>query len=302
MSLPSRRNAALLLLFATASWGSLFHVGKAVVEDLDPWWFTFVRYVGAAVVLSVALGMGRGLRWRLLLAHARPLAFYGTAGFGFFSIVVFTGLQMTAASHGAVIMATMPVTTLLVRALLERKAPPAWALGIAAFALAGVVVVSGALTGSASRASWHGDAVVLLGTLGWVTYTLGGSRVAGVTTAEYTAFTVLLSLPALAAAAAVATIAGVAHVPSIETLRGSALPLAYLVLIPTVAAALAFNRGIREMGAAHGIVFINVVPVSAMLIGMARGMPPGTAEITGAALVMAALLLQYRRVTRATAA
>ena len=303
MSSPSSRTtAALLLLFATASWGSLFHVGKAVVETMDPWWFTFVRYVGAAAVLSIALGMGRGLRWRLLVANAGPLAFYGTAGFGFFSIVVFTGLQMTAASHGAVIMATMPVTTLVVRALLERKAPPAWTIGVAAFAMAGVVVISGVLTGAATHASWEGDTVVLLGTLGWVTYTLGGSRIAGLTTAEYTAFTVLLSLPALALAAGLATAAGIAHLPSAGTLRGAALPLAYLVLVPTVGAALAFNRGIREMGAAHGIVFINVVPVSAMLIGLARGLRPGAAEIAGAALVMAALLIQFRRVTRAAAA
>ena len=301
MNSPSRRNAALLLLFATASWGSLFHVGKAVVERMDPWWFTLVRYIGAAAVLSLALGLGKGLRWRMLVTNARALAFYGTAGFGFFSIVVFTGLQMTAASHGAVVMATMPVTTLLARALVDRKAPPAWALGIAAFALSGVVVISGALTGSSAGASWHGDALVLLGTLGWVTYTLGGSRVPGVTAAEYTAFTVLLALPAMAAAALLATLAGIAHLPSADTLQHAALPLAYLVLVPTVAAALAFNRGIREMGAANGIVFINVVPVSAMLIGLARGMHPGVTELAGAALVMAALLRQHRQASRAAA-
>lgn len=295
MKPASRTTAVAALLAATAAWGSLFHVGKLVVATLDPYWFTALRYAGAALVLVAVLAWQGPVRWCLARRHLRPLFAYGMLGYGFFSILVFAGLAHTAPSHGAVIMATMPVTTLLLRAALERRTPPGWAWGVAGLAIAGVALVSGLATGGAAGGSaWRGDLVVLLGTLGWVLYTRGQASLPQLTVVEYTAFTAVLALPGLLAVALAATLLGWAHEPDAAALASTGPALLYVVLIPTVLAALAFNRGVRSLGAANGIVFINFVPVSALLIGAARGTVPGAAELAGAALVVSALLAQAR--------
>ncbi len=294
MNPTGRAGAFAALLLATFAWGSLFHVGKLVVASLDPWWFTALRYAGATVLLLAFLAWQGPVRWCLARRHLRALFAYGMLGYGFFSLLVFAGLEHTAPSHGAVIMATMPVTTLMLRALLERSRPPAWAWGVVALAIAGVVLVAGLGTRGAPAGAWRGDLVVLAGTLGWVLYTRGQAALPALTVAEYTAFTAALAAPGLVALAVAATALGWAHEPDAGTLRALGPSLLYVVLIPTVLAALAFNRGVRALGAAQGIVFINFVPVSALVIGAARGAVPGAGEIAGASLVIAALLLQAR--------
>ena len=288
---------AALLLFATASWGSLFHVGKAVLGHVDPWWFTAARYTGAAVVLITVLAATGSLRWHLLRPNALRLAFHGVAGYCVFGILVFIGLQWTVPSHGALIMATMPISTIVARSFIDRRMPPAWTFGVAALALTGVFVVSG-VTGSANpSASWHGDVIVFMGSLGWVTYTLGPGALPQLDFREYTAFTLVIALPVILGVVALAEAAGIAHAPSAAQWAAAAPHIVYTIAIPTVAAALAFNRGVRELGPVNGMLFINVVPISALAIGIARGQHPTAAELLGSALVVAAIVLQYRAMT-----
>jgi drug/metabolite transporter (DMT)-like permease len=287
---------AAMLLFATAAWGSLFHVGKAVIAHVDPFWFTVARYVGATAVLVAVLAATGALRWRLLRPNAGRLAFHGIAGYCVFGIVVFVGLQWTVPSHGALIMATMPISTIVARSLIDRRLPPAWTFAVAALALSGVAIVSG-VVGTHAAGSWHGDAIVFLGSLGWVTYTLGPGALPQLDAREYTAFTLVLALPAILVVVALAEAAGMAHVPSAAQWEAVAPHIAYTILVPTVAAALAFNRGVRQLGAVNGMLFINVVPISALAIGVARGQHPTAAEVVGSALVVAAIVLQYRMLT-----
>lgn len=296
MNLPTRPAAIAALLAATASWGSLFHVGKAVVASLDPFWFTALRYAGAAAVLVAVLAAQGPVRWCLARRHLRPLFAYGMLGYGFFSVLVFAGLSLTVPAHGAVIMATMPVTTLLLGAAIERRRPPAAAWAVAALAIAGVVLVSGFSLAGAD--TWRGDATILVGTLGWVLYARGQSRLPQLSVTEYTAFTAALALPGLVAFALAATALGLAHEPDAQAVAALGPALLYVILVPTVLAALAFNRGVRALGAANGIVFINFVPVSALAIGALRGSAPGAAELAGAALVSTALVLQARLARR----
>src|SRR5512140_2988221 len=118
--------AALMVLFATASWGSLFHAGKSIIGHVDAWWFSLCRYSGATVLLVGMLAATGALRWRLLLPNLGRLAFHGIAGFAVFGIVVFIGMRWTVAAHAALIMATMPISTIVARSLIERRLPPAW--------------------------------------------------------------------------------------------------------------------------------------------------------------------------------
>lgn len=297
MNKTSRWAAVAALVFATVAWGGLFHAGKVALKNLDPFWFTLVRYIGAALLLTAILRWNGAVRWILLRQHWVRLAGLGLMGYGLFGILVFIGLSLSAPSHGAVIMATMPVTTLFIRWVFDRQAPQWWAWLAALLAIAGVSLVSGVLDGGKgfSNSTLAGDLIAYAGTVGWIMYTRGQATVAQLTVIEYTTFTALLALPGLLLVALLATLAGYARPPAAANLVAAAPSLLYIVVFGTVLAALAFNKGVRNLGATHGIVFINLVPVSALLIGIASGAQISAGELAGTLLVIAALTLQAKK-------
>lgn len=297
MNKTSRWLAVLALLFATSAWGGLFHVGKQALSNLDPFWFTVVRYAGAAALLSGILLWQGNVRWPLLREHWMRLSGLGMMGYGMFGIMVFVGLAQSVPAHGAVIMATMPITTLFIRWIFEGQAPQWWAWLVVSLAILGVTFVSGVwnIQNSFGSTTLRGDLIAFTGTLGWILYTRGQSKVPQLTVIEYTSFTAILALPGLCMIATLATLMGYASLPNTGNLVAAAPAMLYIVVIATVLAALAFNKGVRKLGATHGIVFINFVPVSALIISIALGSSPNYGELIGTLLVVAALTLQAKQ-------
>jgi drug/metabolite transporter (DMT)-like permease len=293
MRVPSAAAATAALLFATCSWGSLFLVGKPIVGVLDAVWFTVIRYaLASALLLVLVWRFGQSPAAKLRAAWPRLTAF-GVAGYGCFSVLVFIGLARSLPSHGSVIMATMPFTTMALRWGLDGVRPPAKSLFSAAVALAGVATVSGLVGGGVAvdpRAR-YGDLLTLAGTVGWVVYTRGAASLPDHSPLEYTALTAIAALPWLLAAALLATALGLVPSPSLALLGGLWRPLAYVAIVPTVAAALAFNFGVRRLGAAAGTLFLNVVPVSVLAVRALLGTPPRAGELLGVAMVAAALAI-----------
>jgi drug/metabolite transporter (DMT)-like permease len=298
-----RWTGLLALLLATSAWGGLFHAGKQVLTRLDPFWFTALRYGGAALLLAALLLARGALRPGQLRTHAGRLFGLGLLGYGAFGILVFIGLSMSVPSHGAVIMATMPLSTLFIRWAIDGQRPQWWVWIAASLALGGVSLVAGVWSapGAGSGSTLAGDSIALLGTLGWILYTRGQAKVPQLSVLEYTAYTALLAFPGLLAIAALASGLGWAHRPSVEAVREVAPAALYIIAIGTVLAALAYNLGVRLLGVTTGILFINWVPVSALVIGAVMGHVPSASELVGTGFVIGALVLVAGRMRAAAA-
>lgn len=292
--MTSMLSPVLALLFATSAWGSLFLVGKPLLATLDPVWFTAVRYGLATLLLAALVQVFGRSPWRKLRDHALQLTLLGLAGYGCFSVLVFWGLARSLPSHGSVIMATMPFTTLLLRWALDGQRPSAASLVGAGVALLGVATVANLFGAAgdareADAAMLLGDLVTLAGTLGWVLYTRGAASLPGHSPLEYTALTAVAATPWLVLVAIVATLLGALPAPRFADTGALLPPLLYIAMVPTVLAALAFNFGVRRLGPTVGTLFLNVVPVSVLVVHTLQGQRPGSAELAGAALVAAAL-------------
>jgi len=304
VKLPARPLGIAGLLFATTTWGSLFIVGKPVLAHVHPLWYTLTRYSIAALAFALLL-LGRGARpWRLLRAHAPRLALLGGLGYGVFSVLVLTGLAHSLPSHGAVVMATMPITTQLVRWAVDGVRPTRVVLIGTVLALLGVLTVSGVLwsDADATASTLAGDLTALLGTLGWIAYTRGAARLAELDVLEYSALTTVAAWPLLLLAAVAGSLIGWAPLPGAVDLSTTWQAIVYTGLVPTVLAVLAYNAGVRTLGLVTGTAFLNFVPVSAVLIGAALGHRPAAHELAGIAMVVAALLLHSLAQGRAVAA
>jgi len=291
--LDKRTLGVAALLLATFSWGGMFILSKGVLAQVGPAWFTLIRYGISALFLLPLLALRGAAPWRKLRADFGPLAGRGFAGFGFFSVMLLTGLSMSVPSHGAVVMATVPMSTQMLRWALDGVRPSRATLFTSVLALAGVVVVSGVLMhpAHAEVSTWRGDALALLSTLGWVWYTRGAARFAELDVIEYTGLTVLASLPLLLIGALLFTASGLAEVPSVEALGATWHALLYVGANSSAVAVLAFNYGVRALGAVTATAFLNFVPVSVLLISLVLGKLPSWAELIGTAMVVMALLL-----------
>ncbi len=135
----------LALLVATSAWGGMFLVSKGVLAAHRPGLVHLVALHHRGADLRAAADPAR--RGAVAQAAQRrlvPLSVRGLAGFGVFSVMLLAGLAHSLPSHGAVIMATMPMTTQLLRWLLDGVRPARVTLLTSVLALAGVAVVSGA--------------------------------------------------------------------------------------------------------------------------------------------------------------
>lgn len=281
--------AVLALLLATTAWGSMFLVAKPMVAQLDPVWFTTLRYALACLPLAWLVHRHGQAPWVQLRRHRLRLTLLGLGGYGLFSSLCFYGLRLSLPSHSAVIMATMPFTTLALRWGLDGQRPSGRALLGAALALAGVTTVAGLWSPSPAgvagpHALW-GDAITLAATLGWVLYTRGTAAFTQLSPLAYTALTALAALPWMLGIALGLTALGLCTLPSTAVLGSLSPALLYVALVPTVVAVLAFNIGVRRLGPAVGTLFLNVVPVSVMVVKALQGHPPQAEELLGTALV-----------------
>lgn len=294
---------AALLLITTLSWGGMFPVAKNALALLDPYYMTFIRYGLAALLFASLLAVREGKSAFALKGQALTLFFLGTLGFAGFNLLVFAALVHTQPEHGAVVMATMPMITVLMSWLLRGIRPQLFTLITVVLAFAGVfLVITGGHPARAfggGAASW--DLLFLAGAFCWVCYTMGAQRFPDWSPLRYTAITCAFGTLAIGAVTLLLTANNHITAPTLDTVVSLRWTIAYLVIPGALVAVLSWNLGIRMLGAVNGILFINFVPITAFAIGVALGHPISATEVVGALLVIAALIannLYLRRLHR----
>jgi drug/metabolite transporter (DMT)-like permease len=214
----------------------------------------------------------------------------GTAGFAGFNLLSYAGLAHTTPQHAALIVATMPLITVVARWRIAGEVPARAQLAWAGLALAGVgLVITGGDPAAALRGG-AGDVLVLLAAICWVRYTLGAAEFPGWSPLRYTALSAIGGTLAIVAVAVVGDVAGWLSVPSGADLSAVAPQLAYVVVLGAIVGVLGWNAGVRRLGPADAALFMNLVPVTAFAIQAARGSSPGAIELAGAVVTLAALV------------
>ncbi|MDE2478743.1 MAG: DMT family transporter [Betaproteobacteria bacterium] len=289
----ARLQGLLMLCLAGTAWGGMLPVGKSLFGHLDPIVLTALRYGLAAPLFLAALAWREGRAALSLQGRGLRLWLLGTLGFAGFNLLGFEGLRHTQPEQASVMVALMPLMTALVQWVWRGQRPARATLASILLALAGVLLVlSGGHLGQLLHGGGtQGDAMVLAGALCWVAYTLGAKSFAGWSPLRYTALSCGLGALSIAAIALAGMAGGHLRVPDAQDLRASAWGMVYLVLLAAFVAVLGWNAGIARIGPTAGVLFINLVPVTAFAIGALQGYHFGAAEVLGALLVTGALVL-----------
>jgi drug/metabolite transporter (DMT)-like permease len=273
-------------------WGAMFPIADSAIKHVDPFHLTAIRYILAAVGFIALLWAIEGRRALRLQGRGLELFLLGSAGIAGFNLFAFAGLEHTTPEHAALIVATSPLITLLATSAMARKAPPRSTLGFVFLALFGVLVVIGrgdpvALFNGGVNG---GDLLVFVGTVSFVVYTLGARRFTDYSSLRYTALSATGGTITVLVVTEFATLAGWLTAPSASDVAAIWWQLAYVVVVGALAAVLAWNEGVRRLGAPNAALYMNLVPVVAFVIAIVRGYHPDAAELGGAALALAALI------------
>lgn len=284
--------AVLLLLLAGLTWGGFYHVAKAVLNVIDAFGMVLLRYGFTSLLFALMLWRFEGWRSFRTDGEGSRLFLAGAIGFAAFNFLSFIGLTYSTPEHGTIIMALMPMITASINWFRTGVRPAAHTLASIGLAFAGVVLVitRGDFHNLLASKGAFGDLLLVGGATCWVIYTLMAARFASWSPLRFTTLTTLSGAANVLVVVAVAFALGWTHLPSLEAVEKISWHLAYIVLFASVAAVVAWNVGIRIIGPLNGVLFINLLPVSAFAIGVAQGKSFSTAEIAGAGLVIAALV------------
>jgi len=294
----------MFCLIAATSWGGMFPVMTSALTKMDPFNFTAIRY-GIAVIAFLVLLVAKEGFGALSLKGERVLLvwLFGTAGFAGFGFLVFLGQQLagpTGALTASIMVATMPLLSLPVNWLLRDVRPPvlSWAFMLLSFSGVVLVITKGDFARVlAEPHSYGANILLILGSLGWVIYTIGASFFPKWSPYRYTAMTTLLGLTSILATTFVLIAVDYIQVPSVLAVVSVVPHLAYMSLIAAFVAVLSWNFGNKIITPMNGILFQNVVPLTGFTVSALTGTIPTKVQILGACITGVALILNnlYQR-------
>jgi drug/metabolite transporter (DMT)-like permease len=288
-----RRTSDLLpSLTAAVAWGAMFPIAATAIQHVDAFHLTAIRYLVATVIFLGLLAAIEGRRAFSTEGRGVELFILGTLGFAGFNLLTYVALEHTRPQDASLIVATAPLLTALGIWLTTRVKPSRTTVAAMAVALFGVVLV---ITHGDPSSLIHGDGragdlLVLGGVASFVAYTMGARRFSTFSPLRYTALSATGGTLTILAVTAVLTLTGTYPMPSVGDVGDIWTEIVYIILAGAVLGVLAWNEGVRRIGPANGALFMNLVPVVTFAVEIGRGYRPGTVEMLGALLTIAALV------------
>lgn len=293
----------LFCLTATLSWGIMFPIMTHALRSIDPFTFTTLRYTLAGAVFLLFLYKKEGRASFRLDGNLLLLWLFGSAGFAGFGFLVFLGQQLGGAEgalSASMMMATMPLLGLLVNWLLKGKRPPTFSFVFIALSFAGVllVITKGHLAlFLTAPANYTANALMLGGALCWVLYTVGATYFPQWSPIKYTALSTLFGLPSIFLITGGLLFAHKISLPTPAVLVNITPDLIYMALIAGFVGVLCWNQGNKIITPINGVLFMDVVPITAFVVSTLNGVIPVTGQLLGISFTVAALILNnlYQR-------
>jgi len=285
-------------LLATISWGAMFPVMTDALQYMDPFNFTTIRYSIAGLAFAILLASREGINGFTLKGERWALAWlFGTLGFAGFGFLVFLGQRMAGASGAltaSIMMATMPMLGLLTVWLLKNNRPHASTFGFILMSFVGVlmVITNGNIEEVInSPLNMTANLLLITGALCWVLYTVGGSYFPDWSPVRYTTMTTLLGMISVIAIDIALILNGKIAAPTLSTVRIVTPHLLYMALVAGLLAVLCWNIGNKIITPTNGVLFMDIVPVTAFIVSALSGVVPSTIQLAGAGITAAALIL-----------
>ncbi len=283
----------LKLIVATLFWALTPIFGRLLAGYSAPYALAFGRFVVATAVLWMFLRVS-GERTRISRAHLGSFLALGLTGVCLHNVLVFMGVEHTAANRANVIFSTITIMIAMLdlawyRRRLRRGMLAGIGLGILGTTM---VVTNGAPWRLLDGAVGLGDGLILLSAASWALYSVLGRPLLEI----YSPLTVTFY----------AALCGTVMLAPFVVLDWAALPallhdakalamIAFLGVLNSAVGFLWYYQAVAKIGAVVTSAYINLVPIFGLVLSaILLGELPTTALLLGGSLVLAALVLINR--------
>lgn len=253
------------LLLTAFFWGGTFIAGRLIAQSVHPVSAAFLRFAIASGCLFFIVMKQEGRLPGLSKSQVLPVFFLGLTGVFAYNLLFFSGLKHIEAGRAALIIAINPIVISLLSAILFKE-PLNWLKGTGiCISVAGAMVVisNGHLVDIGGYGVGTGELMIFGCVASWVAYSIIGKvamqSLSPLISVAYSAFvgTLLLLFPAL--------FNGLLNDIGGYTVLDW-MSLIYLGFFGTVLGFYWYYQGIERIGAMKASVFINFVPISAILL------------------------------------
>lgn len=274
---------------AALSAGAAVVATRLVVGDLDPASLAFYRYVIAVLCLLPLLPI-LWPRAGVTTGDVARIALFGAVFYGFFPWAFSASLQYTPAARGAIGLATIPIQTLIVAALLGREVLTRAKLASVCLAFAGVALVFGREALAVTDSGYLiGDGLMLLGAFSAAVSSVLGRPVLA---AHGPLFVTVLAMAFGVVALSPLAFAGGAFDRLPELTQEGWLAVVFL---GTVGGAIQFSLfawALRWLQPTRTVIYLALNPISAVLLAVALlGENLSATLVLGLVLVLSGILV-----------
>ncbi|UCG58988.1 MAG: DMT family transporter, partial [Phycisphaerales bacterium] len=281
-------------LLTAMLWGGAFVAGRYVSQHAGPFSIAFLRFAIASALLI-------GLAWKIEGRLAKPkrgqitsIILLGITGVFLYNSLFFTALKTVEASRASLIIATCPVFIALSSAvLLKERLSLAKVLGVVLSVSGAMVVISRASLRNVLEGGMGRGELYLFGCVAsWAAYSLIGRSVMN-------KLSPLICVSYASVVGAVALCVPACIEGLWQNLRSQSLLdwlcILYLAVFATAIGFVWYYQGVKHIGPTRAGLFINFVPIFAILFAFIFLREAITISLlVGAALVVGGVYLTNR--------
>jgi drug/metabolite transporter (DMT)-like permease len=284
------------LILTMIFWGGTFVAGRLLAEELHPLTASSLRFIFASAMLLAAILIRDKTLPLLTKRQWGAMTLLGLTGVFSYNIFFFTGLQTVEAGRASMIIAVNPViTTFLAILFFGERCNFSRSIGMILSVGGALIVISRGHPAAIFQGDIGGTGeFYMMGcVLSWSAYTLIGKQL-------------LKNIAPLVAVAYSCTIGAIflviaalfsGHLTELTDLTTTGVGcIFYFAFFGTTLGFIWFYDGVKKLGASRAVMYVNLVPVSGVLLGtLLLGEYLESSLLIGGALVFSGLYLINHR-------
>ena len=256
------------MLLPPLFWAGNFVVGRAVLDNATPIGLAFSRWLLALLFLSPFIVKPLWQQRSLIKKHFWAISLLAVLSVSGFNTFAYIALQYTTATNATLLNSFIPIFILIISGLFFQENISTKQIFGVLVSLIGVMVILTRLdqTVIAQLSINKGDLWMLVAALSWALYSL---------LLRYLRPKELAAIPFLGILIIIGTIViypvlllNPFNEPSIIWDNSMIMAVVYIAIFPSIVANLAWNYGMKHIGAAKGGQFIHLMPFIGALLAI----------------------------------
>jgi drug/metabolite transporter (DMT)-like permease len=282
------------MFLTVVAWGSTAPIINELLKQTDPVVLTAARYLLTAVIFYVWLMIAEGKIGRLSDIPIKQVMIL--SGIMCVFIILFTyAIHFSNPINVSIIVAGGPVAASLVDRMISGRRPSKAVYIALPLAVFGGIVASvdlrGLFTGGTVFRFEGGEILMVFGVFLWPLYSaLLQKWLDGMSQLRRTALTFIGATPMVVCIAGVFVFFGLESLPIWDFDSKYIMFFVWSSLATSILGTYLWNIGVLRLGIVVATMFLNLIPVVAILVSMAFGIEPRMEQLIGGVLVVIAVV------------